>query len=65
VCRTNTLEKIMTRQMWTYKGIDVFPETTFNSAGLRWYAYHPTGRLRAGTKAGMRQLITEAEKKKT
>ena len=45
-------------EMWTYKGIDVFPHD-LNSMGLRWDAHSPWGRLRADTKQGMRELITQ------
>lgn len=43
--------------MWAYKGIDVFRAAP-NSSGIRWYARTPWGRLRAGTKQSMRELIS-------
>lgn len=45
--------------MWTYKGINVYPADR-NSAGLRWEAFGPWGRLRADSKTSMRTLITGA-----
>ena len=50
--------------MWTYKGVDVDRHGP-NSMGLRWIARNPNpnGRtlyLRADTKDGMRELITDA-----
>jgi hypothetical protein len=48
----------MLRQIWTYKGTDVFPAAR-NASGVRWTATTPDGdRLRADTKDGMRALIT-------
>jgi len=44
--------------MWTYKGIDVFP-ADLNTSGIRWYARTASGILRADSKASMRNLITE------
>jgi hypothetical protein len=50
------------RKPWRYKGMDVFPADR-NSSGIRWYARPGNGKvLRADTKDGMRQLITEAKK---
>ena len=50
-------------EVWTYKGIDVFPVSGGNSSGIRWYARHPeAGTLRADTKASMRDLINENRK---
>jgi hypothetical protein len=48
--------------MWTYKGVDVFPAGPVVSGGLRWYARLHAGSgppvLRASSKQGMRELIT-------
>jgi hypothetical protein len=44
--------------MWTYKGINVWTADR-NSSGIRWEAFTDQGRMRADSKAGMRQLITE------
>ncbi len=47
----------MTREMWTYKGQHVYPADR-NSAWLRWECFTPWGRLRADTKASMKELIS-------
>lgn len=41
---------------WFYKGVMVFRAAP-NSSGIRWSSVNPY--LRADTKAGMRQLISE------
>lgn len=56
--------KSMTRSIWTYKGVTVYP-ASLNSSGIRWYArclldsaaQLNAYNLRADTKQGMRQLI--------
>lgn len=46
------------RAPWGYKGIFVQP-ADFNSSGIRWMARTPWGpTLRADSKAGMRELVT-------
>ncbi len=52
------------REMWTYKGVNVYP-AEINSSGIRWYALGFGGTLKADTKESMRQLITEAREKKS
>jgi hypothetical protein len=48
--------------MWTYKGIEIYPADKPNSMGIRWYARAPmswpVNVLRADTKASMREMIT-------
>ena len=44
--------------MWTYKGIDIFRADP-NCSGIRWYAWTDAGTLKADTKQGMRQLISD------
>ena len=41
----------------TYYGHHIYRETTYNSAGLRWWAMVNGRTLRADTLAGMRELI--------
>lgn len=41
----------------TYYGVMIHRETSWNSAGLRWWAFGTNGRLRADTLAGIRELI--------
>lgn len=49
-------------KIWEYKGVVVFP-AGLNSSGIRWSANAHVGMtLRADTKQGMRELITEAKK---
>lgn len=44
---------------WTYKGLNVY-RASINSSGTRWWCRPGNGMaLKSGTKAGMRQLITE------
>jgi hypothetical protein len=45
-------------QMWTYRGVDVFPSDR-NSSGIRWYARTASGMLRADSKQMMRLAISE------
>lgn len=47
-------------QMWTYRGVDVFPADR-NSMGIRWYARTSSGMLRSDTKQMMRFAILEQQ----
>ena len=50
-----------TPQVWNYKGFVIFPANR-NSSGIRWTVRSIHGYfLRSDTKAGMRQLITNAK----
>ncbi len=49
-----------TPEPWTYKSVTVFPADR-NTSGIRWTANAGVGaQLRSDTKAGMRELISEA-----
>ena len=48
--------KVCGPQMWTYRGVDVFPADR-NSSGIRWYARTASGMLRTDTKEMMRSSI--------
>ncbi len=54
----------MSADNWTYKGVDVYrhsrDEMNRRGMGLRWYTRDDrVGHLRAQTKAGMKEAITE------
>ncbi len=45
--------------MWQYKGYFVYPAAR-NASGIRWYCLSSRGGyLRADTKAGIRELISQ------
>ena len=44
------------REMWIYRGVNVWPADR-NASGIRWEAMTSHGRLRADSKASMRDLI--------
>ncbi len=50
----------MKTKVWEYKGVMILP-ANFNGSGIRWTANAHVGyTLKADTKQGMRELITEA-----
>jgi hypothetical protein len=52
----------MKPEIWTYKGVNVYP-ASLNSSGIRWTALMGVGQcLRADTKEGMRRLITKVKR---
>ena len=46
-------------QMWTYRGVDVFPTDRYMNGSIRWYARTASGMLRADSKQMMRFAISE------